>query len=182
MHRWEYVICLTTAERSYIISSKFVPSFYGRNVCKIRGIKLGLSFLTQGYGGNCGRPIYSGVKNNADKQTIVDAHNNLRRQVAQGRESRGRPGAQPSAANMKKMVSRILNIGIVLYCIYCIVLYLLYCIELNTFRQKFMSISYMRLYNIGDQWALTPNIWAFLGSPLQMGPIDCPEMSIKNYH
>jgi len=95
------------------------------------GFNLGLSFLTQGYGRNCGRPIFSGVRSNADKQTIVDAHNNLRRQVAQGRESRGRPGAQPSAANMRKMVSRVLKKSIVLY---CIVLY--------TFRQKFMSISY----------------------------------------
>lgn len=81
------------------------------------GFNLGLSFLTQGYGRNCGRPIFSGVRSNADKQTIVDAHNNLRRQVAQGRESRGRPGAQPSAANMRKMVSRVLKTSIVLYCI-----------------------------------------------------------------
>ncbi|GFG39604.1 hypothetical protein Cfor_02878, partial [Coptotermes formosanus] len=56
----------------------------------------------QGNGRNCGSPIYSGVSN-ADKQTIVDAHNNLRRQVAQGRESRGRSGGQPTAANMRKI-------------------------------------------------------------------------------
>jgi hypothetical protein len=87
------------------------------------GFNLGLSFLTQGYGRNCGRPIYSGVSSNADKRTIVDTHNNLRRQVAQGRESRGRPGAQPSAANMRKMVSRVLNTSIEFYCI------VLYCIE-----------------------------------------------------
>jgi hypothetical protein len=82
------------------------------------GFNLGLSFLTQGYGRNCGRPIFSGVRSNADKQTIVDAHNNLRRQVAQGRESRGRPGAQPPAGNMKKIVSRVLNTSNVLYRIY----------------------------------------------------------------
>jgi len=89
------------------------------------GFNLGLSCLTQGYGRNCGKPIYSGVNSNADKQTIVDVHNNLRRQVAQGREKRGSAGAQPSAANMRKMVSRVLNTSIVLYCIvlYCIVLY-----------------------------------------------------------
>ncbi|PNF13824.1 hypothetical protein B7P43_G12435, partial [Cryptotermes secundus] len=39
----------------------------------------------------------------ADKQTIVDAHNNLRRKLAKGQETRGNPGPQPPAANMKKM-------------------------------------------------------------------------------
>jgi len=177
MHRWECVICLTTAERSYRISSKSVPSFYGRNVGKICGIILGLSFLTQGYGRNCGRPINSGVINNADKQTIVNTHNNLRRQVAQGRESRGRPGGQPSAANMKRMVSRFLNIGI-----------LLYWIHLDGNLCLFLTYSgptepvLWRLYNSGDQWTLSPSIWALLGSPLKMGPIDCPETSVENYH
>uniref|UniRef100_A0A1V1FKT6 Putative Venom allergen 1 n=1 Tax=Reticulitermes speratus TaxID=60591 RepID=A0A1V1FKT6_9NEOP len=57
----------------------------------------------QGYAAACGNPIYSGVTSSVDKQTIVDAHNNLRRQVAQGKESRGTSGAQPSAANMRKM-------------------------------------------------------------------------------
>ena len=110
------------------------------------GFNLGLSFLTQGYGRNCGRPIFSGVRSNADKQTIVDAHNNLRRQVAQGRESRGRPGAQPSAANMRKMVSRVLKKSIVLYCIH-----------LDRNLCPFLTHSgptgpaLWRLYNIGDQ-------------------------------
>jgi hypothetical protein len=79
------------------------------------GFNLDVSFLTQGYGRNCGRPIYSGVISGAEKQTIVDAHNNLRRQVALGWETRGRSGGQPPAANMKKLVSRFLNIRIVLY-------------------------------------------------------------------
>lgn len=57
----------------------------------------------QGYGRNCGKPIYSGVNSNADKQTIVNEHNNLRRQIAHGRETRGSAGVQPSAANMRKM-------------------------------------------------------------------------------
>ena len=99
---------------------------------KYVGFNLGLSCLTQGYGRNCGKPIYSGVNSNADKQTIVNEHNNLRRQVALGREKRGSAGAQPSAANMRKMVSRVLNTSIVLYCI-----------VLNIFRQKFTSIPYI---------------------------------------
>jgi hypothetical protein len=53
--------------------------------------------------------LYSGVTRSTDKQTIVDLHNNLRRQVAQGTESRGNPGPQPSAANMRKIVSRVLK-------------------------------------------------------------------------
>lgn len=59
----------------------------------------------QGFGTNCGQPIYSGVTSDADKNTIVNAHNNLRRTVAQGMESRGNPGPQPPAANMRKLVS-----------------------------------------------------------------------------
>jgi hypothetical protein len=55
--------------------------------------------------------MYSGVTSDADKQTIVNAHNNLRRQVAQGREAKGKPGPQPSAANMRQIVSISLNIG-----------------------------------------------------------------------
>jgi hypothetical protein len=96
------------------------------------GFNLGLSCLTQGYGRNCGKPIYSGVNSNADKQTIVDVHNNLRRQVAQGKESKGSAGQQPSAANMRKMVSGVLNTTIVPY---GIVFY--------ASGQKFTSISYI---------------------------------------
>jgi hypothetical protein len=45
------------------------------------------------------------VTSSSDKQTIVDAHNALRRRVAKGLESKGNPGPQPSAANMRKIVS-----------------------------------------------------------------------------
>ena len=41
----------------------------------------------------------------ADKNVIVTVHNNFRRQVAKGLESRGSPGPQPSAANMREIVS-----------------------------------------------------------------------------
>jgi hypothetical protein len=40
---------------------------------------------------------------NADKATILDVHNKLRRQVAQGTETRGSPGPQPSASNMRQL-------------------------------------------------------------------------------
>jgi Cysteine-rich secretory protein family len=39
----------------------------------------------------------------ADKATILDVHNNLRRQVAQGTETKGSPGPQPSASNMRQL-------------------------------------------------------------------------------
>jgi hypothetical protein len=66
--------------------------------------------LRQGLGSKCGQPIYSGVTNNSDKQKIVDAHNTLRRKVAKGQETQGNPGPQPSAANMKKIVSIIRHV------------------------------------------------------------------------
>ena len=68
-------------------------------------------FYAQGRGQNCGEPIHSGVTNDDDKKTIVDAHNALRRLVAQGKESNGNPGPQPAAANMCEFVSMSLNIG-----------------------------------------------------------------------
>jgi hypothetical protein len=42
------------------------------------------------------------------QQQIVDVHNKLRRRVAQGYETLGAPGPQPSAANMREIVSNIL--------------------------------------------------------------------------
>jgi hypothetical protein len=43
----------------------------------------------------------------ADKNLIVQLHNNLRRNVAYGKETRGNPGPQPPAANMRKLVRNI---------------------------------------------------------------------------
>ena len=39
----------------------------------------------------------------ADQQVIVDKHNELRRKVAKGEETQGKPGPQPSATNMREM-------------------------------------------------------------------------------
>jgi hypothetical protein len=62
----------------------------------------------QAYGTNCVAPVFSAVTSAADKQAIVDAHNNLRRRVAKGLETLGNPGPQPGAANMRNIVSTIL--------------------------------------------------------------------------
>lgn len=43
----------------------------------------------------------------ADKTTIVDYHNELRRKVAKGLETRGAEGSQPGGANMRKIASRL---------------------------------------------------------------------------
>ncbi len=39
----------------------------------------------------------------ADQKAIVDKHNALRRIIANGKESRGSPGPQPPASNMRQM-------------------------------------------------------------------------------
>ena len=39
----------------------------------------------------------------ADQATILTVHNNFRRQVGGGLETRGNPGPQPSAANMGQL-------------------------------------------------------------------------------
>ena len=55
----------------------------------------------------CGSEVYSGVLCGTEKQAILDAHNDLRRRVAKGLETRGKPGPQPPATNMRKLVSEI---------------------------------------------------------------------------
>jgi len=64
----------------------------------------------------------------------------------------------------------------------------LYSIHLDTNLYSFLTYSgptgpdLWRLYNIGDQWTLFPNIWALLRTPLKMRPINYPETSVENYH
>ena len=45
----------------------------------------------------------------ADITTIVTAHNDYRRKVAQGLETQGNPGPQPPAYNMRQMVRKFAN-------------------------------------------------------------------------
>ncbi|GFG39137.1 hypothetical protein Cfor_06445, partial [Coptotermes formosanus] len=61
-------------------------------------------YPTTGYGANCLTPVYSGVTSAADKQAALDAHNNVRKKIAKGQETRGTSGPQPTAANMRKLV------------------------------------------------------------------------------
>jgi hypothetical protein len=42
-----------------------------------------------------------------EKQTILDAHNEVRRRVAKGLEIKGKPGPQPPATNMRKLVNEL---------------------------------------------------------------------------
>ena len=57
----------------------------------------------QGFGDKCGTVLGSGITNQ-DRQEIVRVHNELRSEIANGRERRGKPGPQPPAANMEQMV------------------------------------------------------------------------------
>ncbi|CAG0903171.1 unnamed protein product [Darwinula stevensoni] len=52
---------------------------------------------------NCGTVTSYGVSA-SDKQLIVSAHNSWRARVASGQETRGNPGPQPKASNMRRMV------------------------------------------------------------------------------
>jgi len=56
----------------------------------------------QGFGDKCGTVLGSGITNQ-DRQEIVRVHNELRSEIANGRERRGKPGPQPPAANMEQM-------------------------------------------------------------------------------
>jgi uncharacterized protein YkwD len=56
----------------------------------------------QGYGSKCGKVLGSGTNQN-DIEEILRVHNELRAKLANGQERRGRPGPQPSAADMEQM-------------------------------------------------------------------------------
>ena len=63
--------------------------------------------LCQATGPACnGQPLSRGVTP-AEIQTILEVHNRYRARIARGEETRGSPGPQPPAANMKIMVSLI---------------------------------------------------------------------------
>ncbi|CAG0903377.1 unnamed protein product [Darwinula stevensoni] len=52
---------------------------------------------------NCGNVTSFGVSA-SDKQLIVSVHNSWRARVASGQETKGKPGPQPKASNMRRMV------------------------------------------------------------------------------
>jgi hypothetical protein len=70
-------------------------------------LQCNLFSLSQNYGASCLPPQCAGVSDTY-KQQILDAHNQLRTRVASGQEPLGAPGSQPPAANMCKLVSKIL--------------------------------------------------------------------------
>nr|CAD7443043.1 unnamed protein product [Timema bartmani] len=58
----------------------------------------------EGTSGSCGTVIRQQLTN-AEQDALVNIHNTYRSKVARGLETRGSPGPQPSASNMRKMVS-----------------------------------------------------------------------------
>ncbi|KAA0200051.1 hypothetical protein HAZT_HAZT000137 [Hyalella azteca] len=58
---------------------------------------------TTGMGPACGRNVPVRGVTAADIATITNGHNKFRALVAQGRETRGRPGPQPPAGDMMEM-------------------------------------------------------------------------------
>ena len=57
----------------------------------------------QGFGAKCTQVLGSGT-NRKEIEEILRVHNDLRAKIANGLENRGRPGPQPSAADMEQMV------------------------------------------------------------------------------
>lgn len=53
---------------------------------------------------SCGTVISRGITTKADKEEIVNKHNQLRAKIANGKEQKGVDGSQPKAANMRQMV------------------------------------------------------------------------------
>ena len=58
----------------------------------------------QGLGKKCGGQSLKRGVSTKEQEIILNIHNVFRSQIAMGQEGRGRPGPQPSAANMRQMV------------------------------------------------------------------------------
>nr|Q2L6Z1.1 RecName: Full=Venom allergen 5; AltName: Full=Antigen 5; AltName: Full=Cysteine-rich venom protein; Short=CRVP; Flags: Precursor [Vespula maculifrons]ABC73068.1 venom allergen 5 [Vespula maculifrons] len=82
---------------------------YGKanNYCKIKCLKGGVHTACK-YGSlkpNCGnKVVVSYGLTKQEKQDILKEHNDFRQKVARGLETRGNPGPQPPAKNMKNLV------------------------------------------------------------------------------
>ena len=59
--------------------------------------------IPQGFGAKCTQVLGSGT-NQKDIEEILRVHNELRAEIANGLEKRGRPGPQPPATDMEQMV------------------------------------------------------------------------------
>ncbi|CAG7823534.1 unnamed protein product, partial [Allacma fusca] len=55
-----------------------------------------------GLGPRC-KALYDHGIPTQDRSLIMNMHNTMRQQIATGNERRGKPGPQPSAANMRQM-------------------------------------------------------------------------------
>ena len=63
-------------------------------------------YKTDSYGSACKYSVATNIRiSKEDQETIVKIHNDLRRKVAKGEETRGDPGPQPSASNMRELVT-----------------------------------------------------------------------------
>nr|CAD7438614.1 unnamed protein product [Timema bartmani] len=82
-------------------SLPFLPTCFGRRRLSNVGAVEQASHDV-GVSERCGKFIKRGL-DQSEKKSIVHIHNMLRNKVAMGEEKRGRPGPQPSAANMMKM-------------------------------------------------------------------------------
>lgn len=62
------------------------------------------------------RGNYGGGLSQAEKNALLNRHNQLRQWVAQGRETRGNPGPQPAAKNMQNMVLKFFKLKFLNLC------------------------------------------------------------------
>ena len=66
-------------------------------------MKLIPSSIDQDPDRRCGKTLERGLSK-SEQDTVVRLHNEKRARVANGKESKGRGGPQPSAANMMELV------------------------------------------------------------------------------
>ena len=83
----------------------YLCNIYISLVCIFLYLHTFMCFYVQGYGPQCGSPsgLGRGISQN-DIKEILHVHNKWRAKIANGFVTRGRPGPQPPAANMEKMV------------------------------------------------------------------------------
>ncbi|KAI9558015.1 hypothetical protein GHT06_014768 [Daphnia sinensis] len=94
-----------TTTRPTVTTTKPSTSYCNISTCRVPSDNTLCKYSNTTWGAACQPPYPTVSIISADEITVIlNAHNDYRRKVAQGLETRGNPGPQPSASNMRQLI------------------------------------------------------------------------------
>ncbi|XP_015585577.1 venom allergen 3 [Cephus cinctus] len=100
MFKFRTILCVLIALRW---SQDFTSA---QDYCRETGCKVGTHtmcrFKSRAPASSCGKILVASLSD-GDRRALVDVHNKYRRLIASGKETRGHPGPQPPATNMRNI-------------------------------------------------------------------------------